>query len=123
MIHPHLIAVLSAQLETAPHYLVMPLLQGATLRTVLAACGPLPTPHALWIVRQIAESLAALHEAGWIHADVKPGNIHVSPSGHATLIDLGFALRRDSAECAPGASARHDEVHGTGDDQFRPAGG
>jgi eukaryotic-like serine/threonine-protein kinase len=106
VVHPHLIAVLSAQLDTAPHYLVMPLLQGATLQVALETCGPFPTPHALWIVRQIAESLAALHEAGWIHADVKPGNIHVSPSGHATLIDLGFALRQESAECAPGAAWR-----------------
>jgi serine/threonine protein kinase len=106
VVHPHLIAVLSAHIEAAPYYLVMPLLEGATLRTALDACGPLPTPHALWIVRQIAESLAALHEAGWIHADVKPDNIHVSPQGHATLIDLGFALRRDSAECVPGATLR-----------------
>jgi serine/threonine protein kinase len=106
VIHPHLIAVLSAQTDTAPHYLVMPLLQGATLRAALETCGPLPTPQALWIVRQIAGSLSALHQAGWIHADVKPGNIHVSPQGHATLIDLGFALRLDSSECAPGATLR-----------------
>jgi len=106
VVHPHLIAVLAAQLDTAPCYLVMPLLQGATLQAVLAACGPLPAPQALWIVRQIAESLETLHQAGWIHADIKPGNIHVSPSGHATLIDLGFALRRGSPECAPGAALR-----------------
>lgn len=31
--------------------------------------------------------------AGWMHADVKPTNIFVSPAGHATLIDLGFARR------------------------------
>ena len=42
VIHPHLITVLSAQLETTPYFLVMPLLQGATLQTVLEACGPLP---------------------------------------------------------------------------------
>jgi serine/threonine protein kinase len=106
VVHPHLVAVLSAQLDTAPYYLVMPLLQGATLQAALARCGPFPVPHALWIARQIAESLTALHEAGWIHADVKPGNIHVSPRGHATLIDLGFALQRGSAECAPGATLR-----------------
>ena len=55
--HPHLVAVLTAQVETAPHYLVMPLLAGATLRAALEACGPFATPHALWITRQIGEAL------------------------------------------------------------------
>jgi serine/threonine-protein kinase len=57
-------------------------------------------------VRQAAEALCALHEAGWLHADVKPANIHVSPSGHATLIDLGLALQLNSDECARGAPLR-----------------
>lgn len=104
--HRHLIAILSAQVDTAPYFLVMPLLEGATLRAALDACGPLPTSQALWLVRQIAEALAALHQAGWMHADVKPDNIHVSPHGHATLIDLGFALRLDSPECTPGSTLR-----------------
>ena len=52
-------------------------------------------PAVLWIARQTAEALDALHAAGWTHGDVSPGNIHVSPSGHVTLIDLSFARRRD----------------------------
>lgn len=42
--------------------------------------------------RQIAEALASLHRLGWVHADVKPTNIVVSPEG-AVLIDLGQAAR------------------------------
>jgi serine/threonine-protein kinase len=49
-------------------------------------------PFGLWIARQVADALAALFEvAGVIHTDVKPENIMVSPAGHATLIDFGFA--------------------------------
>src|SRR3972149_378570 len=49
---------------------------------------------AFWIARQVAEALGALREAGWMHGDVKPSNIFLSPEGHVTLLDLGFARRR-----------------------------
>ncbi len=104
--HPHLVAVLSAHLDTATPLMVMPLMRGATLDVVLSQAGRFPTPHALWIVRQIGEALAVLHAARWMHADIKPGNIHVSPAGHATLIDLGFALKLDSPECRAGSALR-----------------
>jgi serine/threonine-protein kinase len=101
--HPHLVAILSAHVERAPYHLVMPFLPGATLARALATCGPMRARHALWIARQIAEALAAMHAQGWRHADVKPENIIISPAAHATLIDLGFARRLDGAECRPGA--------------------
>lgn len=104
--HPHLVAVLSAQVDASPPYLVMPLLRGATLRSVVARYGPLVTPHALWIVRQVSEALESLHAAGWMHADVNPGNIIVSADGHATLLDLGFALQLGTDECAAGGTLR-----------------
>lgn len=88
----HLVAILSNQLAEAPRYVVMPWLQGETLAAIVKR-GRLRVPVALWIVRQVAEALAALHTAGWLHGDVKPENIMVSPRGHATLLDLGFARR------------------------------
>jgi serine/threonine protein kinase len=90
--HPHIVPILSANVGQAPFYLVMPKLDGRSLAEVLASGAKLPLPITLWIVRQVAEALAALHETtGMIHADVKPTNILVSPDGHATLIDMGFA--------------------------------
>jgi len=88
--HPHLVPVLAAELNVPPYYLAMPLLEGRTLAQRLDE-GPIDLPVALWIARQAAEALDALHTAGWTHGDVKPSNILVAASGHATLIDLGFA--------------------------------
>lgn len=90
--HPHLLPVLSASVQQAPFYFATPFLPGHSLATVLSEGKRLPLPVTLWIVRQVAEALAALHEtAHVVHADVKPSNILVSADGHATLIDLGFA--------------------------------
>ena len=91
--HPHVVPVLAAELHSEPYHLVMPRLVGYTLEHRLARRWQPAVPEALWIARQIAEALAAIATAGWMHADVKPANVFVSTSGHATLIDLGFARR------------------------------
>lgn len=89
--HPNLLPVLSASVQEPPFYLVMPKLDATPLAQLIADQERLSIPLALWIARQVAEGLAALFEAtGMIHADVKPANILVSPTGHATLIDFGF---------------------------------
>ena len=90
--HPNLLPVLSASVQEPPFYIVTPRLEGATLDEVITERERLPVPFGLWIARQVADALAALFEvAGVIHTDVKPENIMVSPAGHATLIDFGFA--------------------------------
>lgn len=93
--HPHLAPILAASVDAGPCYVVSPRLEGVTLAASLAAGLSPSLPHALWIARQAGEALLALHSQGWLHADIKPGNIIVSPRGHVTLIDLGFARRVD----------------------------
>jgi len=93
--HPHLVPVLTASVSEPPRLLVMPWLEGASLHARLAAGQQFDVLKTLWIARQTAEALGALHAAGWMHGDVTPGNIHVSPTGHVTLIDLSFARRGD----------------------------
>jgi serine/threonine protein kinase len=93
--HPHLVSILQASLGRTPRFVVMPWLEGTTLRARLDAGWRADLPVALWITRQVAEALEALHAAGWMHGDVKPGNVFLSPEGHATLLDLGFARRKD----------------------------
>ena len=96
--HQHLVAILQAQLvDENSKYLVMPSLKGVSVAQVIAKAGYISVRQALWITRQVAEALGALHRAGWLHGDIKPQNIMLSPEGHATLIDLGFALRKSEA--------------------------
>jgi eukaryotic-like serine/threonine-protein kinase len=91
--HPHLVPILAAGLSAPPYWVAMPFLEGLSLAEQLRAARPLDLPVAIWIARQVTEALAALHQAGWMHGDVKPSNVVVSSSGHATLVDLGFARR------------------------------
>jgi len=91
----HLVSVLAAQLNESPNYVVMPRLLGSTLAELMAGGRSLSLATALWFARQAAEGLHALHSRGWLHGDVKPANMQVSPQGHLTLIDLGCARRCD----------------------------
>jgi serine/threonine-protein kinase len=87
------VPILTACVRESPRLLVMPWLDGASLAARLADGQQYGVPEALWMIRQTAEALDALHVAGWVHGDVTPGNIHVSPTGHVTLLDLNFARR------------------------------
>lgn len=98
--HPRVISVLAAGLQGPPYYVVTPWLSGRTLRDRLADRRPLDLPVALWIARQIAEALDGMYAAGWMHGDVKPGNVFISPQGHVTLLDLGFARQTSSVHAA-----------------------
>jgi eukaryotic-like serine/threonine-protein kinase len=89
--NPHLVPVLRHHLARTPRYLVMPCLRGTTLSALTASGYRFDVPVTLSIARQTAEGLAALHAAGWRHGDVKPQNLFISPEGHVTLLDLGFA--------------------------------
>lgn len=102
--HPHLVRLRHAHVTRPPYFLVMDLLGGESLRRRLRRDYHLDVPTALWVARQTAEALAALHRAGFVHADVKPDNIRLADAGTAVLIDLGFAHR-------PG---EHAELHRQG---------
>lgn len=91
--HPHLVRLLHVHVTRPPYFLVMELLPGESLKHRLQREYRLELPTALWIARQTAEALAALHRAGFVHGDLKPDNIRLVEDGKAILIDLGFAHR------------------------------
>jgi eukaryotic-like serine/threonine-protein kinase len=91
--HPHLVRVREDHTHTPPHFLVMDMLPGESLRARLRREYRLSSSSSVWIARQVAEALAALHAAGFVHGDVKPDNVRLTNSNTAVLIDLGFAHR------------------------------
>jgi serine/threonine protein kinase len=89
--HPHIARVYDyLEVEEWP-WLALELVEGLDLRRAVSERGPLSPLAALAIGRQICAALSAIHAAGIIHRDVKPQNIILSPSGHATLIDFDLA--------------------------------
>jgi eukaryotic-like serine/threonine-protein kinase len=91
--HPRLVRLLFAHVTSPPYFIVMELLPGESLRQRLRREYRLDPASALWNARQVAEGLAALHRAGFVHGDVKPDNIRLLDDGTSKLIDLGFAHR------------------------------
>ncbi|MDP9820566.1 serine/threonine-protein kinase [Nocardioides massiliensis] len=87
--HPGLVTVLDAALDEQRPFLVMELVPGTTLREHCAE----PCSDTRWVARigaQVADALAAVHGAGVVHRDVKPGNILVD-GDRAWLTDFGIA--------------------------------
>jgi Tol biopolymer transport system component len=72
------------------HYLATEFVEGQTLRQLLQN-GPLPSEQVRDIALQLADALAAAHNAGIIHRDLKPENIMRRPDGYLKLLDFGLA--------------------------------
>ena len=80
-------------------YLVMDLLEGPTLREILAREAPIETARAISIMLQASAAVAAAHEAGIIHRDLKPSNILVTqrPDVPAVVKVLDFGVAKLAA--------------------------
>ncbi|MCU1267535.1 MAG: hypothetical protein JWM21_3853 [Acidobacteria bacterium] len=81
-------------------YIVMELLEGKTLRELLAKDGPLDLAHAVSIMLQVSSAVAAAHEAGIIHRDLKPANIFVvqRPDIPTVVKVLDFGIAKLAAD-------------------------
>lgn len=89
--HPHVVAVYDLVEQDGQQYLVMEHVDGTNLSGYLRAEGPLSPDRAAQLLGQAAEALAAAHEAGIVHRDVKPSNMLVTSDGQVKLSDFGIA--------------------------------
>ncbi len=99
--HPGIATLYSFEEISGRHLLVEELLEGDTLRSALER-EPLPLRRSLDIAAQAAQGLAAAHEKGIIHRDVKPENVFLTKDGRVKVLDFGLArhdvTRRDPAD-------------------------
>ena len=88
--HPNVVAVYDVGTHDGAPYLVMELVDGATVAQLVAE-GPLPAAQVLSISEQIAAALEAAHAAGIVHRDIKPANVMVTGDGRVKVCDFGIA--------------------------------
>ncbi len=94
--HEHIAAIYDALESGGDTFLVMEYVEGVTLRERLRR--PLGVGECVSVARQCAEALAAAHEKGIIHHDVKPENIMLTAKGRVKILDFGIARQLPSPE-------------------------
>ena len=98
VLHPNVIAIHGVSKEGELPYLVMPYIHGNSLQKRIDKEGPLPLRDVLRIGAQIASGLAAAHQQGLVHRDVKPANVLLEDGvERVALSDFGLARAADDA--------------------------
>lgn len=94
--HPNIVRFIDLDRDDDLYFMVMEWLDGRSLANILddSATNQMDLGTALGIVRQIGNALDYAHLRGVIHADVKPGNVMIMPTGQAKLFDFGIARIR-----------------------------
>ncbi|HEV2234895.1 MAG TPA: protein kinase [Terriglobia bacterium] len=95
--HPNITTIHDFDTQGDIDFLVMEYIPGAMLSEKLAA-GPLTENEVIRLGAQLAQGLAAAHEQGLVHRDLKPGNLRVTPDNRLKVLDFGLAklLGRDA---------------------------
>jgi serine/threonine protein kinase len=94
--HPNVLVIYAIGRHDASPYLVSELLEGVTLRQRLTQ-GAVPEMQALDYADQLVQGLAAAHDKGVVHRDLKPDNIFVTTDGRVKILDFGLAKLTASA--------------------------
>ncbi|TAJ85374.1 MAG: hypothetical protein EPO41_27210 [Reyranella sp.] len=88
---PSIVKVFDFVEANGTSYMVMELVRGDTLEERVKARGPLSPAEIDWFLPPLLDGLQQVHESGFLHRDIKPGNILVNEAGLPTLIDFGAA--------------------------------
>lgn len=101
--HPNVVGVFDQGHDGDVVFLAMEYVEGRTLRELLQDLGTLTPREAFGVLEPTLAALGAAHRAGFVHRDVKPENVLVSPYGEPQLSDFGIARMADSSTTVGGA--------------------
>lgn len=90
--HPNVCRVYDIGEVEGHHFLTMEYIEGEDLRSLLRRIGRLPPDKAVEIAKELASGLAAAHDKGVLHRDMKPANVMIDERGHARITDFGLAV-------------------------------
>lgn len=107
--HHNVVRVYNVEEKPLP-YLIMEFVDGVTLHQHIKNRGPLPFTEVLEFSRQLAEGIAAAHDAKLVHRDIKPPNILIASGANPVIKITDFGLVRVTYEACISES---DEIHGT----------
>ena len=97
--HPNIVTLFSVEDEDGIRFLTMELVEGQTLSNLVTP-GGLPVSRVLELSIPLADALAAAHERGVIHRDLKPGNVMVTREDRVKVLDFGLAKVVDGVKPA-----------------------
>jgi serine/threonine protein kinase/tetratricopeptide (TPR) repeat protein len=103
--HPNIIHIYDISNDDGADYIAMEYVAGQPLDRLLGPSG-LPRTDALKYATQVADALAAAHEAGIVHRDLKPANVMVTGKGHVKLVDFGLAKLTEPDAAVDSAATR-----------------
>lgn len=94
--HPNIVSIYDINATAGKAFLAMEFIEGTDLHTYVKNKGKLTQREAVNIIGQACMALAAIHEAGIVHRDIKPDNILISKGGLVKLTDFGLAKAEDN---------------------------
>ena len=105
--HQNIARVFHVGQDQGWNYIVLELVEGRTLRQLVASEGPLTWPLALHLFKQLAAALDHAHQRNIIHRDIKPSNVLVTDDHVVKIVDMGLARNQKSMD-----PAHHEDEEG-----------
>jgi tetratricopeptide (TPR) repeat protein len=89
--HPNIVSIYDISATEGKSYIAMEYVDGVNLHRYVAEKGALTSRETIAIARQVCSALAAIHQAGVVHRDLKPDNVLIAKGGLVKLSDFGLA--------------------------------